>query len=93
MSFIKNAVTLDVNLISVAVEIKTSAGATAHCRIRHDGGGTNDLDLTTTSTSYEIKTGTIDTSLWSAGRHTIEILIDDGSGETITLRETEIYGE
>jgi hypothetical protein len=91
MSFIKgvfNAVEL-----TVEIELKTdSATNPAHCRVRHDGLGTDDLDLTTSSTSYVVLTGTINVSAFAAGRHTIEFYLEDGATETATLRETWVYG-
>lgn len=80
--------------LSIEIELKTDNAANpAHCRVRHDGGGSDDLDLTTSSTSFVILSGTIDTSAFGAGRHTVEFYLDDGSGETATLRETWVYGD
>ncbi len=80
--------------LSIEIELKTdNVTNPAHCRVRHDGLGSDDLDLTTSSTSYVILSGTIDTSAFGAGRHTVEFLLDDGSGETATLRETWVYGD
>jgi hypothetical protein len=80
--------------LSIEIELKTDNAANpAHCRVRHDGLGTDDLDLTTSSTSYVILSGTVDTSAFGDGRHTVEFYLDDGSGETATLRETWVYGD
>jgi len=80
--------------LSIEIELKTDNAANpAHCRVRHDGLGTDDLDLTTSSTSYVILSGTVDTSAFGAGRHTVEFYLDDGSGETATIRETWVYGD
>lgn len=80
--------------LSIEIELKTdNVTNPAHCRVRHDGLGTDDLDLTTSSTSFVILSGTIDTSAFGAGRHTVEFYLDDGSGETATLRETWVYGD
>lgn len=90
-SFIINTNGLKGNQLTVVAEIKTSnVGTTAHFRVRLDGSGSDSLDLTTTSATYEIKTGTINLTGLSAGRHTIEIFMDDGSGDTITNRELEL---
>jgi len=94
VDFIKNSNTLDVQTITIAVRIKTdNAGTTGTVRVRHDGGGTDDLTLTTTSTSYEVKTGTIDASGFSSDRHTLEFFMDDGSGDTISMDMTEVWAE
>jgi len=92
-SYIKDATNgIDTQTLSFIVEIKTDAG-TGTVRIRTDGGGTDDATMTTTSTTFEIKSVTVDVSGKSAGRHTIEILIDATASDTITLRETQIYQE
>ena len=78
----------------IEIELKTDNAANpAHCRVRHDGGGSDDLDLTTSSTSVVVLDGTIDTSAFGNGRHTVEFYLDDGSGETATIRETWVYGD
>jgi len=80
--------------LTIEIELKTdNVTSPAHCRVRHDGLGSDDLDLSTSSTSYVILDGVIDTSAFGAGRHTIEFYLDDGSGETATMRETWVYGE
>ena len=92
MSFIIGVVSYAT--LTIEIELKTdNVTSPAHCRVRHDGLGTDDLDLTTSSTSYVILDGIIDTSGFGAGRHTIEFYLDDGSGETATIRETWVYGE
>ena len=92
MSFIIGVV--NYTSLTIEIELKTdNVATTAHCRVRHDGGGSDDLDLTTTSTSYVILDGIIDTSAFGDGRHTIEFYLDDGSGDTATIRETWVYGE
>lgn len=90
-SFVKNSNGISGNQIAIVAEIKTdNAGTTGHFRVRHDAGGSDDLDLTTVSVTYEIKTGFIDTTGWSAGRHTLEFFMDDGTGHTISNRELEV---
>ena len=80
--------------LTIEIELKTdNATNPAHCRVRHDGLGSGDLELTTSSTSYVILDGVIDTTAFSSGRHTIEFYLDDGSTETATIRETWVYGE
>jgi len=99
MDFVKNPNAFSGNIITIVAEIKTSnAGSTAHLRVREDGGGTDRLDLTTTSTSYVVVTGTIDiravggSPALAFGRHTLEFFLDDGSGDTIDNRILEVYG-
>jgi len=99
ISFVKDLNGFSGNILTIVVEIKTTNGATtASVRVREDGGGTDRLILTTTSTSFEIKTGIIDigavggSPALAVGRHTLEFFLDDGSGDTITLRELEVYG-
>ena len=90
-AYIKNSAGIKGNQITIVAEIKTSnAGTTAHFRVRTDGSGSDALDLTTTSTSYEIKTGTIDITGKADGRRTVEIFMDDGAGDTVTNREWEV---
>lgn len=92
MSFIKGVI--NYASLTIEIELKTDNVATlAHCRVRHDGLGTDDLDLSTSSTSFVILSGIIDTSAFSAGRHTVEFYLDDGVGDTATIRETWVYGE
>lgn len=92
MSFIIGVV--NYATLTIEIELKTDNAANpAHCRVRHDGLGSDDLDLTTSDTSFAILDGVIDTSAFGAGRHTIEFYLDDGSGETATMRETWVYGE
>ena len=80
------------NRIFIIAEIKTSdAGTTASFRVRKNGGG-DELVLTTTSTSFEIKTGSFEISADADGRITLEFFMDDGAGDTITNRELEVYG-
>jgi len=80
------------NQLTIVAEIKTSnAGTTAHLRVRTDGGGGDDLDLTTTSTAYVVVSGTIDISAKADGRRTVEIFLNDGSGDTISQRLIEVY--
>ncbi len=97
ISFVKDSNGFSGNIITIVVEIKTDNGATtASLRVREDGGGTDRLVLTTTSTSFEIKTGIIDIGTGglnlSAGRHTLEFFLDDGAGDLVTNRELEVYG-
>jgi len=92
--FIKCAEGFKGNQITIVAMIKTdNGGTTAHLVVEHDGGPADDLDLTTTSTSYVKVTGTIDiTGLSSDAVHTLEFYIYDGSGDTISLKELEVYG-
>lgn len=91
MSFIKGV--FNAAELTIEIELKTDNAANpAICRIRLDGSGTDSLVLQTSSTSFVILDGTIDVSLLSSGRHTVEFLLEDGSGETVTMRETWVYG-
>jgi len=98
LSFVKNANGFSGNILTIVVEIKTDdGGTTATLRVRNDGGGTDRLVITTTSVTEEIKTGIIDIGNGglnlTAGRHTLEIFLEDGgAGDTMTLRELEVYG-
>jgi len=95
MSFIIGVI--DYVQLTIEIEIKTSDNTIgpAICRVRHDGLGSDDLIFTTTTNNtFEIFNGTIDTSAFGAGRHTIEFYLEDAdAGETATLRETWVYGE
>jgi len=95
MSFIIGVI--DYVQLTIEIEIKTSDNTIgpAICRVRHDGLGGDDLIFTTTTNNtFEIFNGTIDTSAFGDGRHTIEFYLEDAdAGETATLRETWVYGE
>jgi len=82
------------NRIFIIAEIKTDdAGTTASFRVRKNGGGSDELVLTTTSLTYEIKTGSFDINADSNGRITLEFFMDDGgAGDVISNRELEVYG-
>ncbi len=93
LDYIKDSAGFKGNQLTVVARIKTdNAGTTAHLRVRTDGGGSDDLDLTTTSTSYVIVTGTIDITGKADGHHTIEFYADDGAGDTITVEAVEVWG-
>lgn len=92
MSFIKGVFNAD--LLTIEIELKTdNVTNPAICRVRHDGLGTDDLVLQTSSTSFVILDGTIDVSGFTLDRHTLEFLLEDGSGETATIRETWVFGK
>lgn len=79
--------------IIIEIELRTdNATNPAICRMRHDGQGSDDLVLQTSSTSYVTLSGVIDVSAFSAGRHIIEFHLEDGATETVFLRETWMYG-
>lgn len=82
------------NRIFITAEIKTSnGGTTGNFRVRLNGSGSDSLVLTTTSTSYEIVTGSFSiASQTDDTRHTLEFFMDDGAGDTISNRELEVYG-
>lgn len=86
---------LDLKTLRIVARMKTSlAAAQASLAIYHDGGGVADLTLTSTSESYEEKSGTIDVSGWGTSRHTIEIkLVSDTIGETAFQELLELYGQ
>lgn len=93
IDYIKDAVGFKGNQLTIVARIKTSnAGSTAHLRVRTDLGGSDDLDLTTTSTSFVIVKGTIDITGKADGYRTIEFFADDGAGDTITFDILEVYG-
>lgn len=81
------------NRIFIVAEIKTSNNtSTASFRVRKDLGGSDALVLTTTSTIFEVKTGSFDISADANARKTLEFFMDDGATHTITNREIEVYG-
>ncbi len=97
ISFIKNTNGFGGNIITIVAELKSSdTGDLAHLRVREDSGSTDRLDLSTNSTSYVVLTGKIDIGTGglnlSAGRHTLEFFFDDGTGDTVSNRELEVYG-
>ena len=92
MSFIKDAISWQ--LLTIEVDMKTdNVTSPAFLRVRLDGGGSDELVLQTSSLSYVVLSGTIDSSAFSTGRHTLEFYLEDGSGETATLRETWVFGK
>ena len=93
LDYIKDAAGFKGNQLTIVARIKTSnAGTTAHLRVRTDSGGSDDLDLTTTSVTFVIVKGTIDITAKADGYRTIEFFMDDGSGETATMDALEVYG-
>ncbi len=91
--FIKSNTTIEGTQLSIAVWIKVDSG-TGTIRVRTDGGGSDDLVLTTTSASSELKTGVIDITLDSnETRHTVEFYMDALVGDTVTMELTEVYVE
>ncbi len=90
-SFIKGI--FNATQLAIEIELKTdNATNPAICRVRHDGLGGDDLVLQTSSLTYVILNGIIDISAFAGGRHTIEFFLEDGAGETASLRETWVYG-
>lgn len=85
---------LDIQTLRIVARMKTSLNtAQASLAVYHDGGGVADLTLTSTSETYEEKSGTIDVSGWGTGRHTIEMkLVSDDAAETAYNELLEIYG-
>ena len=94
ISFIKETIGgFSGNRIFIVIELKSSnAGTTAHFRVRKNGGGSDELDLTTTSLTFVVVKGSFDISADSNGRITLEFFMDDGIGDTVTNRELEVYG-
>lgn len=93
LDYIKDSAGFKGNQLTIVARIKTdNAGTTAHLRVRTDSGGGDDLDLTTTSVSFVIVTGTIDITAKADGYRTIEFFMDDGSGDTVTMDAVEVYG-
>lgn len=85
---------LELKTLKIVARLMSSDGvAQTSLAIYHDGGGVADLTLTSTSATYEEKSGTIDVSAWGTGRHTIEIkLVSDTAGQTAFNELFEIYG-
>lgn len=93
IDYIKDPAGFRGNQITIVARIKTdNGGTTAHLVVEKNGGPTDELDLTTTSTSYVTVTGTIDISADADGVHTLEFYLSDGAGDTCTLKQLEVYG-
>jgi hypothetical protein len=94
IDFIKSDEGFSGNQITIVAMIKTNnAGTTAHLIVEKDGGPTDELDLTTTSLTYEKVTGQIDISADTTDAvHTLEFYLQDGSGDTVSLKQLEVYG-
>lgn len=94
LAIIKDAANaLEIKTLKIVARMKTSnAAAQASLNVYHDGGGAPDLTLTSTVIAYEEKSGTIDTSGWATGRHTIEVkLVSATPGETAYNELLELY--
>ncbi len=88
-----NTFNFTVITLTIQVEIKTDNAANpAILRIRADGTATDLAVLQSNSLTFEFLEVIIDVSAFSSGRHTIEFLLEDGAGETATLRDTWIFG-
>lgn len=93
LDYIKDTAGFKGNQLTIVARIKTdNVGTTAHFRVRTDSAGTDDLDLTTTSGTFEVVTGTIDITGKADGYRTIEFFLDDGAGDTVSLETLEVYG-
>lgn len=91
--YIKNSAGFSGNQVTIVARIKTSnAGTTATLIVKKDSGGAAQLTLTTTSVTYETVSGVIDISSDADGLRTLEFFINDGAGDTISLKQLEIYG-
>ncbi len=95
MSFIIGVINYAQLIIEIEIKTSDNTIGPAICRVRHDGLGSDDLVFTTTlDNTFEIFSGTIDTTAFGDGRHTLEFYLEDAdAGETATLRETWVYGE
>jgi len=93
VSFVKSPVGgFSGNRIFVVAEVKRTGGGTGTLRVRKNGGGGDEMTLTTTSATYEIKTGSFDISTDGNGRITLEIFLDESGGGTMFNQELEVYG-
>lgn len=92
IDFIKSAEGFKGQTLTIIAMLKASAN-TAHLRVRKDGAGSDDLDLSTASASYVKVTGTIDiTALSSDAVHTLEFYLENTTAGTATLKQLEVYG-
>jgi len=90
---IKHASTWAGFLINIVVRMKMTNSGTAYVRVRLDGAGTDELILSSTSTTYEVKQGIIDASAWAAGYHSLEFYMDGSGGSVVsTMDITEVWG-
>lgn len=93
IDYIKDSAGFKGNQITIVARIKTdNGGTTAHLVVEKNGGPADELDLTTTSTSYVTVTGQIDISGDADGVHTLEFYLYDGSGDTCTIKQLEVWG-
>jgi len=90
---LKHASTWAGFLLNIVVRMKTSSG-TSNVRVRFDGAGTDELVLSSTSTTYEVKQGTIDaTGFSNATYHSLEFYMDGSGGSvTATMDICEVWG-
>lgn len=71
--FIKDADYLNLASLKVMLQMKVDTGYTGTVKIYIDSEGTARWTFTTTSATYELKSGTTDISALSAGLHTLTI--------------------
>lgn len=95
LDYIKSIEGFSGNTLTIIAMMKTdNAGSVAHLIVEQDGGPADQLNLTTTSLTYEKVTGQIDiTGLSSNAVHTLEFFLHDGSaGHNASLKQLEVYG-
>ena len=94
LDYIKDTAGFKGNQLTIVARVKTSnGGSTAHLRVRTCSACSDDLDLTTTSTSFEVKTGVIDITGKGDGYRTIEFFMEDGGAcHTMSMDALEVYG-
>jgi len=80
------------NQITIVARIKQTGGGTTTLIMEVDGGPTDEITLTSTSTSFELKTGFFDASGLAAGYHTLEFFISNSGGTSAQLQLLEIWG-
>jgi len=82
------------NKIFIVARLRNSnSGNNATLIVEKDGGPTDELTLTTSSTSYVTVKGTIDVSADGNGLRTLEFFLNSGAApDTAFLKQLEIWG-
>jgi len=80
------------NQITIVARLKQTGGGTTTLIMEVDGGPTDEITITSTSATFEMKTGFFDASGLAAGYHTLEFFISNAGGTSAQLQLLEIWG-
>jgi hypothetical protein len=91
--FVKDSTHLNLSSLKVILQMKVTAPYTGTIKIYLDSEASPRLTFTTTSSSYELKSGTIDISTIAAGLHTLTVKgYTNNAAATVYLRFYQVLG-